>query len=127
SSAVNLVPGDTNANGDAFLRDTCAGIGSGCNPTTFRVSVSSNGTQGNSDSGLPAISSGGRFVAFLSYASNLATGDTNVQGDILVRDTCVGVSACTPSTTRASVGNDGSQANDHLDTIAPAIDGNGRF
>jgi Tol biopolymer transport system component len=127
SSATNLVSGDTNGNGDVFVRDTCAGVSSGCSSTTFRVSISSSGAQGNSDSGGPAISADGRFVAFLSYASNLVTGDTNTQGDIFVHDTCFGASGCTPSTIRASLGNDGSQANDHLDTISPAINGNGRF
>ena len=63
SWAGNLVPGDTNAKYDAFVRDRRAG-------TTTRVSVGTSGAQGNDDSGngsnrpAPAISPGGRFVAF---------------------------------------------------------------
>ena len=45
--------------------------------TTERVSVSSGGAQGNSDSFDPAISADGRFVAFKSGATNLVPGDTN--------------------------------------------------
>jgi Tol biopolymer transport system component len=126
SIATNLVVGDTNSSGDVFVRDTCAGVVSGCAPTTLRVSASSSGTQGNTDSFHQAISADGRFVAFKSYASNLVTGDTNGQPDVFVRDTCFGASVCTRSTIRASLGTDGSQANDHLD-IFPAINGNGRF
>jgi len=47
---------------------------------TSRVSVSSDGRQGNADSpsfAAPAMSADGRFVAFESYASNLVAGDTN--------------------------------------------------
>jgi hypothetical protein len=34
----------------------------------------------------PANSAVGRFVAFLSYASNLVPGDTNGAQDVFVRD-----------------------------------------
>ena len=43
SSASNLVPADTNAAVDAFVRDRQTG-------TTERVSVSGSGQQGNGDS-----------------------------------------------------------------------------
>jgi hypothetical protein len=56
------------------------------NPTTERVSVSSNGTEGNKSSDDPAISADGRYVAFYSYASNLVPGDTNGKRDVFVRD-----------------------------------------
>src|SRR5947208_3196336 len=39
--------------------------------TTERVSVASDGTQGNSSSHFPSISADGRFVAFTSSATNL--------------------------------------------------------
>ena len=45
--------------------------------TTNRISVSSDGAQGNDDSWEPALSADGRFVAFVSEASNLVTRDTN--------------------------------------------------
>ncbi|HEY3140514.1 MAG TPA: hypothetical protein VGJ86_05260 [Acidimicrobiales bacterium] len=57
SVATNLVPSDTNAVSDVFVRDNVA-------RTTERVSVANDGTQGNGPSLAPAISDDGRFVAF---------------------------------------------------------------
>ncbi len=57
---------------------------------TTRVSVASDGTEGNGNSQLsripPSISADGRFVTFISEASNLVSGDTNGQNDIFVHD-----------------------------------------
>ena len=61
------------------LAETTAG-------TTTRVSVASNGTQGNDFSGDPSISATGHFVAFTSFATNLVSGDTNGTGDVFVHD-----------------------------------------
>lgn len=55
-------------------------------PRTSRVSVASDGTQGNERSDDPAISADGRYVAFQSWASNLVPGDTNGAADIFVYD-----------------------------------------
>ena len=79
SYASNLVPGDTNGTADVFVRDLRSG-------TTRRVSVATDGTQANGDSGSPAISADGRYVAFESDASNLVPGDTNHCVDVFVRD-----------------------------------------
>ncbi len=68
STAPDLVPGDTNGVQDIFVRDTCAGIPSGCAPSTVRVSVALDGTQGTGVSLRPMISANGRFVAFDSLA-----------------------------------------------------------
>jgi Tol biopolymer transport system component len=120
SSATNLFPGSTQTNGaaDVFVRDTCIGAPAGCVPTTALVSVASDGSQPTGiypqygDSRGAAISSDGRFIAFASAATNLVPNDTNGWPDVFLRDTCIGVStSCTPSTTRVSVANDGSQAN----------------
>src|SRR5262245_9829024 len=57
--------------------------------TTTRVSVASDGTQGNAGTQYlpqPAISADGRFVAFQSDASNLVAGDTNGFYDVFVHD-----------------------------------------
>jgi hypothetical protein len=78
SRATNLVSGDTNAVGDAFIRDLA-------NHKTRRLSVSSNGTQGNGYSLDPAITPNGKFAALESRASNLVAGDTNAKDDIFVR------------------------------------------
>jgi len=112
SRASNLAAGDTNGSRDVFVRDTCVGAPAGCTPSTTRVSVASDGSEGNGISDTPSISADGRFVAFAADASNLVAGDTNGAGDVFVRDTCVGVPAgCTPSTTRVSVASDGTQGN----------------
>jgi WD40-like Beta Propeller Repeat len=51
-----------------------------------RVSVATDGTAANGHSSTPAISDGGRFVAFVSEASNLVAGDTNGVADVFLRD-----------------------------------------
>ncbi len=98
SRASNLVAGDTNAHDDVFVHDLESG-------TTERVSVGWNGSQSNHDSEDPVTSADGRFVAFVSRASNLAQGDTNGVRDVFVYDRVAGV------TERANLGPGGSQAN----------------
>jgi Tol biopolymer transport system component len=111
-SSTNLVPGDTNSFDDVFVRDRWAA-------TTTRVSVSSAGAQGNAASGSPAISADGRWVAFLSDASNLVPGDVNGRRDVFVRDLRTG------TTSRISVSSRRGQANDH--SSGPAISAHGRY
>jgi Tol biopolymer transport system component len=112
SDASNLVPGDTNGARDVFLRDLQTG-------ETTRVSVSSSGAEANGDSFAPALSADGRYVAFSSAASNLVDGDTNDANDIFIRDRQAN------TTTRVSVGFDGSQANGGSDQ--PSLSGDGRL
>lgn len=64
SSAANLVPGDSNNVSDIFVRDQAEAI-------TERISVSSDGAEANARSCCARISGDGRYVAFLSFASNL--------------------------------------------------------
>jgi len=68
STADDLVSGDTNGVQDIFVLDTCARVSTGCSPSTVRVSVALDGTQGNGDSVEPMISSDGRNVVFTSSA-----------------------------------------------------------
>jgi Tol biopolymer transport system component len=128
SIATNLVPGDTNADIDIFVRDRQTA-------ETTRVSVASDGAQGSSDFGFSqgsdaSISADGRFVAFQSGFSNLVTGDTNIcvslpnlpSGecpDVFVHDRQTG------QTTRVSIASDGTQANDQ--SFRPAISADGRY
>ncbi|MFL5894285.1 MAG: hypothetical protein ACJ76Z_04125, partial [Thermoleophilaceae bacterium] len=65
SEASNLVPGDTNAKPDAFVRDTRTG-------RTTRVSVSAGGAQSDGSTSEVAIDGRCERVAFVSDASNLA-------------------------------------------------------
>jgi len=96
SDASNLVTGDTNRVADVFLYDITT-------RTTARVSVASNESQANGASHSPAISVDGRYVAFVSEASNLVAGDTNGVADIFLRDRKRG------TTVRVSVKTDGRQ------------------
>jgi Tol biopolymer transport system component len=114
SIATNLVPGDTNGCDDVFVRDRISG-------TTERVSVDSQGLQGNNRSLFPSISADGRFVAFVSLASNLVEGDTNQEWDVFVRDRSAGV------TTRVNLGPGGAQVTGDGGACLPAISADGRF
>jgi Tol biopolymer transport system component len=81
SYASNLVAGDTNYYGDAFVRIRSTS-------STERVDLASDGTQANDEVGfsVPSISADGKYIAFDSYASNLVAGDTNAVGDVFVRE-----------------------------------------
>ncbi|MBX7137831.1 MAG: hypothetical protein K1X83_07585 [Oligoflexia bacterium] len=50
------------------------------------VSIGVNGGEANGASSRPSVSSDGRFVAFISAASNLVPDDTNGVSDLFVRD-----------------------------------------
>ena len=79
SSAPDLTSGDTNHANDVFIRDLVNG-------TNILASVSTNGGFGNGNSGPAVMTPDGRYVAFVSSASNLVPGDTNGIPDIFVRD-----------------------------------------
>ena len=79
SLATNLVAGDTNGASDSFVHDMQTG-------QTTRVSVDSQGNQGNGTSVRASMSSDGRYTAFSSKAGNLVPGDTNNLWDVFVRD-----------------------------------------
>ena len=116
SPATDLVAGDSNALSDIFVRDTVG-------DTTTLVSVHSDGTQGAEfpiGSYAPAISADGRYVTFLSEATNLVDDDTNLRVDVFVRDTVAG------TTTRVSLHSDGSESTGFQIT-PPAISGDGRY
>src|SRR5436190_4149115 len=76
SSATDLVAADTNGVSDVFVHDRQTG-------TTERVSVASDGAQGNGGSGLgtfafpPPLAAGRRVAAHLGVANILVAGETN--------------------------------------------------
>lgn len=110
STGSDIVPGDTNNVRDAFVHDRQTG-------QTTRVSVASNGTQGNGHIRDIALSSDGRYVVFSSEASNLVPGDTNARIDMFVHDRQTG------QTTRVSVTSLGAQASAEPSGIAISADG----
>jgi hypothetical protein len=116
SHAANLVPGDTNAVDDVFVRDLFGA-------DTERVSLNSAGVQGNGNvaNAPPAISANGRFVVFAAYASNLVAGDTNSTQDVFVRDRQTG------QTERVSVNSSGVQMPAGSYALGAAVSADGRF
>jgi Tol biopolymer transport system component len=112
SDASNLVASDTNGVPDVFLHDRVTGA-------TSRVSLTSDGGQADGASGSPAISADGRWVAFVSSASNLTAGDTNRRSDVFVHDRLSG------KTQRVSLSSNRRQANG--DCEEPAISAHGRY
>jgi Tol biopolymer transport system component len=97
SAASNLVASDTNSATDAFVRDSCAGVSSGCTPSTQLVSITTAAAQANGATTSATIDATGRYITFESEASNL--GAISSSGGIFLRDTCAGAGgACTPST-----------------------------
>lgn len=96
--------------------------------STWRVSVASDGTQGNADALVSAvsISADARYVVFSSAASNLVPGDTDGLADVFRRDRVTG------RTQLVSVGLGG--ASGHCISLVcasgawnPTISANGRF
>lgn len=84
SAATDLVAGDTNGAIDIFLHDRQTGL-------TERVSLGGDGQQANGPSiGRAALSADGRYVAFVTNASNLVPGDRPYVNDVLVRDRWTG-------------------------------------
>ena len=76
SYASNLVPGDGGRR-DVFVYDRGANV-------IERISIASDGTEGNADSLAASLSDDGRFVAYDTFASNLVPDDTNGEGDVLL-------------------------------------------
>src|ERR1700730_340600 len=103
SAATNLVE-NAPAGHQVYLRDTCSGTEGSCSPSTQIVSIDPNGALTGTESLLPSISASGRFVTFLTVTQShaqqpgVAAGAKNSgYRQVFVRDTCVGVSSCTPS------------------------------
>ncbi|MEP7054292.1 MAG: fibronectin type III domain-containing protein [Actinomycetota bacterium] len=111
SFASNIVPGDTNNFDDIFVLDRTSAV-------VRRVSVSGSGLQANGASLWPTMSADGRFVAFVSYATNLVVGDTNGAGDVFEADLTTGLLS------RMSVTSSGAQAGGGDD---PRLSADGRY
>jgi Tol biopolymer transport system component len=100
---------------------TSALCASAYSQATTRVSVSSAGAQANADSDSCSMTPDGRFVVFLSSASNLVLGDTNGFADVFVHDGVTG------TTERMSVSSTGAQGNGHSGQAGFSISADGRF
>jgi len=89
SGASNLVSGDTNESYDVFVHDRITGI-------TERVSVGSDGVQGNSNAYEGEISGDGRYVVFSSSSNHLVSRDFNASSDVFVHDRETGITSFLP-------------------------------
>jgi len=110
SDASDLVANDWNEKRDVFVHDRQTG-------QTKRMSVSSEGAQGNRRSSWPRISADGRCVAFESAADNLVPDDSNRVDDVFVYDRDTG------RTTRANVAGDGAQSKQEAHLASLSGDG----
>ncbi len=115
SAAADHVPGDVNGQGDVFLTDTLLG-------TTELISRSAAGVQGNGRSGSPAVSADGRYIAFLSAATNLVANDANGRVDVFVRDRAANT---VELVSRSTAGVQGSGDNGTFDTDCVDISADG--
>lgn len=115
---INLVSGDTNDANDVFVRDRDSN-------TTTRISIATDGSQGDAESDSPSVSADGRYVAFRSYANNFAAGDgsgypgPDYDSDVFVRD------RTSNSTSLVSIDMSGVPGNGY--SGEPSISGNGRY
>ncbi|MEM9378998.1 MAG: hypothetical protein AAGB93_03535 [Planctomycetota bacterium] len=88
--------------------------------SNFGVSVDSTGTFGNDFSYFSVISDDGRYIAFQSESSNLASGDFNGRYDIFRHD------LVTRETVLVSLRSNGTGSGNSL-SLAPDISGDGRY
>jgi Tol biopolymer transport system component len=113
SSASNLVPGDTNAKDDVFVRDLRTG-------RTTRASLTAAGRQATGGSGGPVLSADGRWLVFLSQAALAGPSSLDVTHyDVFLLD------RRTRALVRANVAPGGRPA-DGATTSYPALSADGR-
>ena len=74
-----VVAGDANGTVDVFLRDMHSG-------SVRKISQLPDGTDGNQASAAPSMSADGRYIAFISDATNLAPGINSTADDVYVYD-----------------------------------------
>jgi Tol biopolymer transport system component len=111
-STARLVPEDGDDMADVYIRDVRLG-------RTFLVSRGPAERTADGASHSPAISSDGRYVAFVSKATNLVPRDRNDEHDVFLFDAESG------STTLVSATSKGESAN--AASRAPAVSGNARY
>jgi Tol biopolymer transport system component len=96
STATNLSGADGDTDSDIYVRDLRLG-------TTTLVSQAANGDKADGDSDGALISGDGRYVAFLTLATNLSADDTSADIDVYVR-------TCRPVRLRSSAARTGPPA-----------------
>jgi Tol biopolymer transport system component len=112
SDATNLGPNGGNFYGGAYVWDRASG-------TFLFASTGVGGAIANNYSIAPTLSADGRIVAFWSYATNLAAGDTGSVPDVFAHDLTTGVTELVSANLSGAAGN--------ADSVAPSVSSNGRF
>jgi Tol biopolymer transport system component len=110
SAASNLVPRDSNAQTDIFVKTFSTGA-------LARVSVTAKNVQGDGASSAPVFSPDGTAIAFQSAATNLVAGDSNAVSDVFAKTLATG------AIQRLSTDADGDQGNGDSATPAYSADG----
>lgn len=130
TTSSNVVSGASNSNStdEVYWRDACTGQSSGCNSSTILVSQDGKGNAANNTAEQPTISANGRYVAYASHATNIASNptDNNATGveQVYLYDTCTGAAqGCNPQTTLISVDAKGNA----VGGTNPSVSGDGRF
>ena len=118
SHANNLVDNDTNNDYDIFVHDREAG-------TTERISVGTDGTQGNGNSYYPSITPDGRYVTFQSCANNLVDGGTG-HWNVFVHDREAGTNELISVHSDGTMANHNSYESDSSNDM-PKISDDGRY
>jgi surface antigen len=114
SQAANLDPADGDGASDVFVRDL--------QTETMMLASRASGSAGVKDRSIdPAVSSDGRYVAFVSNASKLDPDDVDTVADVFVRD----VQAGTTTLVSRAAGFSGAKGDDA--SSSPAISGDGRY
>jgi len=114
SEGSNLVSGDANGKPDVFLWNRATGA--------ITLASRNGNALGNDASYQPSISKDGKFVAYMTYASNLSGSDMNGWADIYVYDSSKGTSK------RASIGSNPWAVDEpNGDCGSPSISANGRY
>jgi Tol biopolymer transport system component len=110
SADASFVPGDTNGKNDVFV--SAGGF-------VRRCSVATDGSQADADSGSPRLSADGRFVVFVSRATNLVTGVDNGFSQVFLYDR--------EGDTVEALSLDATDAAADADCFVPAISASGRY
>ncbi len=105
--------------GDASARPAYSAASAPASGAPVPVSSTPSGVPVNGSSYNPSISADGRYLAFVSQASNLVDGDTNNSADVFLFDRANG------DTRRISISSSGEQGNGW--SYQPAISGDGRY
>lgn len=114
SSATDLHPADTSGILDVFVRDVVVG-------SNYLISARLDGLSGGSgNSEKPVMSGDGRWIAFQSTSSNLATNDVTTTMDVFLRDRQNGTTALVSVNRFGTAAGNGASSN-------PSISGDGRY